>query len=85
MNLIPTREERARESAADRVAYMATELSVAIGTVRLRTERLEERLRTAAERGVPRREAEAMLSYGLDGIDVKAMLDRAYATEGQEK
>lgn len=76
-------ENRARESAAWRVAYMATELSVGLGTVRLRTMKLEERLREAAGRGVPRAECEAMTGYGLDGIDVKAMLDRAYAGDGE--
>lgn len=77
-------ENRARECAADRVAYMATELSVTIGLVTLRTARLEERLHRAAERGVSRAECEKMLC-GLDGIDIQAMLDRAYAPQQQEE
>lgn len=74
-----TPEHRRYESAAWRVAYMATELSTALGLVQLRTQALEERLDMAARWGVPRSEAEAMLARGLDGIDVKGMLDRAYA------
>lgn len=73
-----TPEGRRYESAAWRVAYMATELSVAMGLVRLRTQALEERLRAAAGNGVPRSEAESM-TYGLDGIDVSGMINRAYA------
>lgn len=79
-----TPEEHRRENAADRVAYMAGELSLAVLLVRLRTELLEERLRYAAEHGVSRAECEAMTREGLDGIDVKGTLDRAYAP-GQEE
>lgn len=76
-----TPESRRYESAAWRIAYMAIELSTALGLVQLRTQALEERLAMAAKWGVPRSEAEAMLARVLDGIDVKAMIDRAYAGE----
>lgn len=75
-----TPEEKRRHYAAERVAYAAVLSSEALTVVRLRTERLEERLAHAARSGVPRAEAEAM-TRDLDGIDVKAMLDRAYAEE----
>lgn len=77
-----TPEERRRYYAAERVAYTAVILSEARTIVRLRTERLQDRLIAAAGAGVPRTEAEAM-TRDLDGIDVAAMLDQAYEGEKQ--
>lgn len=76
-----TPDEKRRYYAAERVAYVAVILSEAQTIVRLRTERLQDRLTAAAGAGVPRAEAEAM-TRDLDGIDVAAMLDQAY--EGRE-
>lgn len=73
-----TAPDRARKSAAWRVAYMATELSTVLGTMRLRTQLLEERIAAAAVSGVPRAEVEAMTGDALDGIDVAGMIERAY-------
>jgi hypothetical protein len=72
-----TPEEKRRHYAGERVAYTAVILSEAQTIVRLRTERLQDRLTAAAGAGVPRAEAEAM-TRDLDGVDVAAMLDRAY-------
>lgn len=73
-----TPEEKRRHYATESVIYTAVRLSEALTATRTRTRTLEERLITAARRGVPRAEAEAV-TRGLDGIDVAAMLDRAYA------
>jgi hypothetical protein len=77
-----TPEEKRRHYAAERVAYTAVILSEAQTIVRLRTERLQDRLTAAADAGVPRAEAEAM-TRDLEGIDVAAMLDQAYEGEKQ--
>jgi hypothetical protein len=84
-NLIPSPEERAREAHARRVAFTATQLSVSLGSVARQTERLQERIVTAAGYGVPRAEVEAMTSYGLPGIDVAAMIERAYGPAGEDE
>jgi hypothetical protein len=77
---IASPEHRRYEAHSWRVARMATELSMNLGTVQIQARRLEERLCEAARNGVPRSEAQAML-YGLDGIDVAGMLDRAYGEQ----
>jgi hypothetical protein len=70
------------EIAADQVAYAAVRLSEGLTAVRVRTQRLEERLTAAARAGMPRALAEAM-TEDLGGTDVNAMLDRVY--EGDEQ
>lgn len=69
--------------AAEKVAYAAGEMSTALLLGRLRAERLEERLKGAAEAGLSRAECEAM-TQDLDGVDVKSMLDRAYAPKEEQ-
>jgi hypothetical protein len=72
-----TPEEKRRENAAHRVAYMAAKLSEALTAVSVSEAHLTARLAVAARDGVPRAEAEAM-TRDLPGINVTAMLDRAY-------
>jgi hypothetical protein len=75
-----TDEEKRRESAASRLAFTATRLSEALTAVEVRTKNLEDRIRTAADSGVPMDEAEAM-TRDLDGIDVAGMIRRVYLDE----
>jgi hypothetical protein len=69
--------EKRRHYAAERVANAAVKLSEGLTAVEVRTKRLEQVLRNAADQGVPMYEAEAM-TKDLNGIGVAGMIRRAY-------